>query len=379
MSRMKYVRSHTNGGVVSISRSTDSTLRICAMMTDHEHERHNIMPVALAPGWTAMSVIMVKTGCLAPVSVWPRRSDDLGETTDIWRNTMKANVQCSLTRLLPRLLILMVFTVIASGCATNNLHRAIANGQEDRAIELIKQGKGVEDRTAGGTTPLHEAVWRNQERVVRALLDARVDVNARMPDGTTPVMLVWRFGNHDMLRMLTSAGADLRARTRTDMTVLHSAFRGITSNQFYERSKTIATAMIQSGAPIDLGTPLSPAPASYAWGTMFLAERASNSDRFAAARHYESAKALFDDLAQREWANHAHFTQRAKGAFARNIGRAVTRGVVAGALGVVPVGTTQQESRRGLLLQADAAKARAEMYEAASKRCERAMASLTGY
>lgn len=88
-----------------------------------------------------------------------------------------------------------------------DLHRAIINGEADKAIALLKDGAGVNVATRQGYTPLHLAVFNNDFELVKYLLDNSAAVDAPDKNDRTPLMIAARNNNRGLAGLLLASGA----------------------------------------------------------------------------------------------------------------------------------------------------------------------------
>jgi len=133
------------------------------------------------------------------------------------------------------LLGLAVGAVVPFG--NSELYRAIWDGNEGRALELIKAGADP-NSTWGAThrietenravhlAPLQFALARSLPRVAVALIEAGADVNSRDDVGATALIVAANKGMTDVVHALLAKGADPKAASRDGETPLHNAPNG---------------------------------------------------------------------------------------------------------------------------------------------------------
>ena len=119
----------------------------------------------------------------------------------------------------------------------SELYRAIWDGDEARAIDLIHSGANP-NSTWGAThrietenravrlSPLHFALARAQPRVALALIEAGADPNGRDDGGDTALMVAADKNWPEVVRALLARGADPNAAGRDGATPLHNAPNG---------------------------------------------------------------------------------------------------------------------------------------------------------
>ena len=119
----------------------------------------------------------------------------------------------------------------------SELYRAIWDGDEARALELIHSGANPNstwgaahrietENPAVRLSPLHFALARAQPRVAVALIEAGADPNGRDDGGDTALMVAADKNWPEVVRALLAKGADPNAAGRDGATVLHNAPNG---------------------------------------------------------------------------------------------------------------------------------------------------------
>lgn len=111
-------------------------------------------------------------------------------------------------RLIPLLAVLV--TVGAGGAAGSELPlvEAARNADREAVRALLKQGAGVNQADADGTTALHWASYRDDVESAGLLLRAGAKVNAANDLGATPLWTASLNGSAAMVRTLLDAGAN---------------------------------------------------------------------------------------------------------------------------------------------------------------------------
>jgi ankyrin repeat protein len=119
----------------------------------------------------------------------------------------------------------------------SELYRAIWDGDEARALQLIEAGANP-NSTWGAThrietenravylNPLHFALARAQPRVAVALIEAGADPNSHDDDGNTALIVAANKNWTAVVRALLARGADPNAAGRDGETPLHNAPNG---------------------------------------------------------------------------------------------------------------------------------------------------------
>jgi ankyrin repeat protein len=120
----------------------------------------------------------------------------------------------------------------------SRLYQAIDDGDEARAIQLIKDGANPNstvgtyapafvDRDTVQGHPLHFALAQGLPNVAVALLDAGADPNSRNRTGQTALIVAVNRDYTDVVRALLAKGADPNAASRSDgETPLHNGPNG---------------------------------------------------------------------------------------------------------------------------------------------------------
>lgn len=119
----------------------------------------------------------------------------------------------------------------------SELYRAIWDGNEARALELIKGGadpnstwgathKIETENRAVGLNPLHFAIARDLPAVAVALIEAGADVGSRDDQGAPALLVATNKGMADVVRALLAEGADPNASSGDGETPLHNAPNG---------------------------------------------------------------------------------------------------------------------------------------------------------
>ncbi|MEO5970573.1 MAG: ankyrin repeat domain-containing protein [Bdellovibrionia bacterium] len=128
--------------------------------------------------------------------------------------------------------ILGIFFIPQLSSATNELHKAIRNGNSQQALKLIELhsyhqekpfwtqawshlfevGSYLNDKDEAGNTALINACFRGDEPIVQALIQAGADVNLVGQLGVSPLIASASFGNLEQAKMLLDAGARIEAR-----------------------------------------------------------------------------------------------------------------------------------------------------------------------
>jgi len=119
---------------------------------------------------------------------------------------------------------LVVFLFFPLG--NSQLYKAIDDGDEARALQLIKAGANpnstlgrytLESESDAATlNPLHFALWHNQPRVAVALIEAGADPNSRDHLGRTALIVAANDGHTEVVRALLANGADPEGASTSD-------------------------------------------------------------------------------------------------------------------------------------------------------------------
>ncbi len=113
------------------------------------------------------------------------------------------------------------------GAEVDTLSEAAAQGDVDRARELLREGADPDEPRHYGFTPVMRAAIGNHVRMIELLLDAGADLAAVDPNGLTAWHLAARVDATEALEALMAAGADLGVRSRDGMNALdHAASAG---------------------------------------------------------------------------------------------------------------------------------------------------------
>lgn len=106
-------------------------------------------------------------------------------------------------------------------------HNAVAEGDLDKAEELLRDGADINARfrLTGGQTTLTMAATADV-KIVTWLLEHGADPNAVTDSGRTPLMQAAKGGHIDQVRILLAHGADVSVRTKEGETALTLARSG---------------------------------------------------------------------------------------------------------------------------------------------------------
>jgi ankyrin repeat protein len=135
--------------------------------------------------------------------------------------------------------------LLVSGCGPSMaLHEAIEEGQTEKALTLIAEGKCLKDVTYDGDTPLHYAAHYGNAEVAKALIDAGVDLE--------PTTRTYRFkplyyaasrGHVAVSRLLVEKGANVESENaRGGSALLLASLNGHTA---------VAQLLIEHGADMN--------------------------------------------------------------------------------------------------------------------------------
>jgi ankyrin repeat protein len=94
--------------------------------------------------------------------------------------------------------------------AAEKLHRAAADGDLERARDLIREGAALNSFDDIGYTPLHHAAKNSQIPMINLLLDAGADINAREEEtnSNTAIALAASDCSAEIVTLLLHRGAD---------------------------------------------------------------------------------------------------------------------------------------------------------------------------
>jgi ankyrin repeat protein len=144
--------------------------------------------------------------------------------------TLEANnttVMKTFFKALVGLLLLGLAVVDLFPLGNSELYKAIWDGDEARALELVKAGADPNSRF-GSThkietenravlnNPLHFALARGMPKVAVALIEAGADPNSRDYDGKTALLVAISHDYPEIVRALLAKGADPNAASKSD-------------------------------------------------------------------------------------------------------------------------------------------------------------------
>jgi len=94
--------------------------------------------------------------------------------------------------------------------AAEKLHRAAADGDMERARELVREGARLDVFDDIGYTPLHHAVKNHHIAMVRFLIDSGANVNAREEEtnSDTAISVAAADATPEIVKFLLERGAD---------------------------------------------------------------------------------------------------------------------------------------------------------------------------
>jgi ankyrin repeat protein len=94
--------------------------------------------------------------------------------------------------------------------AAEKLHRAAADGDMERARELVSEGARLDVFDGIGYTPLHHAVKNQHISMIRLLLEAGAAINAREEEtnSDTAISVAAADSSAEIVRLLLERGAD---------------------------------------------------------------------------------------------------------------------------------------------------------------------------
>lgn len=114
----------------------------------------------------------------------------------------------------------------AAAGSTDELMGAAHDGDEEKLVQLLKDGADVNHQDAYGWTPIRYAVRNNQRTTAYILIEAGADLNLTSKSGRTPLMSAAGNRLNDMVRMLLDAGAQKELKDHSGLTAYNIALRG---------------------------------------------------------------------------------------------------------------------------------------------------------
>lgn len=129
-------------------------------------------------------------------------------------------------RLATAAVILTLF--ISTTCFAAQLESAVEVGDEQKVVELIKDGANVNESDKLGKTALHVAALKGHRNIAKILLDNKADPQAADWNGYTPLHFAAKNGHQAIVELLLANGANVDARSsNTGMTpLLWAAWEG---------------------------------------------------------------------------------------------------------------------------------------------------------
>ncbi|TFG76997.1 MAG: ankyrin repeat domain-containing protein, partial [Chrysiogenales bacterium] len=91
------------------------------------------------------------------------------------------------------------------------LFEAVASGNTEKVVRLLKETGNTELRNESGYTPLHWAVLTNQEEIVSLLLSRGAEIQPISTSGYTPLHDAVYGGNIRIIKLLIDRGTDIYA------------------------------------------------------------------------------------------------------------------------------------------------------------------------
>lgn len=135
-------------------------------------------------------------------------------------------------------------------------HRAVAEGDVEQIMLLIKKGADVNVADEAGKTPLHHAAESGKMEVVRLVVEAGANVHAVDKDGVTSLHTAAEFGNKDVVKILIANGADIKTKDKWLWSPLHYAAQ--------HGHKDVAELLIAKGAEVNAKDDRELSPLHYA-------------------------------------------------------------------------------------------------------------------
>lgn len=109
----------------------------------------------------------------------------------------------------------------------NLLHIAIARGNDEIALDLIKSGININHQDINGQTPLHFAAAYNNFLIAKSLIENDAQINTRDVYGNNPLWTAvvngQRIKFYDLVNLLVDNKADVNNINNSDRTVLYIA------------------------------------------------------------------------------------------------------------------------------------------------------------
>lgn len=123
------------------------------------------------------------------------------------------------------------------------LHSAVAEGQAEIALAIVRTGANIDTQDEDGNTPLHIAALEGQAGAARALLGAGAYPESKNKEGETPLHVAAIEGQTEAAVAIAKGGANINAKGKNDTTPLHfAAVEGHTET---------AVALIEAGANVN--------------------------------------------------------------------------------------------------------------------------------
>ncbi len=103
--------------------------------------------------------------------------------------------------------VVFVFAIGFSGCATTSLYQASSDGNFDQARGLIDDGEFVDERGASGQTPLMAAAQLGDTKIIQLLIFNGADVNLKDDFGKSALQYAFENDSLNSFKILLENGA----------------------------------------------------------------------------------------------------------------------------------------------------------------------------
>ena len=118
------------------------------------------------------------------------------------------------------ILTTVIASLLAGQVHASALLDLVKAGQNDAALQLVREGVDVNTPESNGTSALHYAVYQGDLALVNALIAAGAEVNTVNKYGSSPMSEAATLGDYEIMKALLEAGADPESPNKHNQTAL---------------------------------------------------------------------------------------------------------------------------------------------------------------